>query len=372
MFVLFKESPMVLLFCSISSYSTQHIAFQIFSLINYGISPNTGPELNIYGEKINDINVDTLIINIITYCLIFIATLYVVWILFARKLNKKSEIAFHHPVLLLLALVLIIASIVLNSVTTYASYENYSKINCIVSSSLSIIICILSLAIFYMDTHQKDLEKQLDTANHIIHEEEKQYQQTKETVELINLKCHDLKHQIKNIMSNKIDKNELDEISSAIKFYDSTIKTGNPTLDTVLTEKSFLCNSNDISLTCLIDGSKLSFMEGRELFSLFGNAFDNAIEASKNLSKDKRVISLTSKTMNNIFIVTMKNYSSHAPIIIDNLPQTTKSDKNYHGFGMKSIKRIVEKYNGHLSCFYSQNVFTLSIFFELDAINDDR
>ena len=369
MFFLFKESPMVLLFCSISGYSTQHIAFQMYSIINYATSPSEGPNINIYGDQIGNTKIETTIINIFIYILILFFVIFLVWLLFARKLNEKQGISIHHTVPVLLALVLIIASIILNSVTTYNSYEHYSKVDSIVSSSLSLIICILSLAIFYMDTHQKDLEEQLDTANHIIHEEEKQYQQSKENIELINLKCHDLKHQIRKITENKIDKNEIDEITDAIKFYDSKVKSGNSVLDVVLTEKAFLCNSNDISLTCLIDGSKLSFMEERDLYSIFGNAFDNAIEASKDLPNSKRVISLTSKTNNNIYVITMKNYTNVEPIFVDNLPQTTKSDKNYHGYGMKSIKRAVEKYNGHLNCFYSKNIFTLSIFFDLNDIN---
>ena len=146
----------------------------------------------------------------------------------------------------------------------------------------------------------------------------------------------------------QINFNEIDEITDAIKFCDSKVKSGNSVLDVVLTEKAFLCNSNDISLTCLIDGSKLSFMEERDLYSIFGNAFDNAIEASKDLPNSKRVISLTSKTNNNIYVITMKNYTNVEPIFVDNLPQTTKNDKNYHGYGMKSIKRAVEKYNGQV------------------------
>ena len=107
-------------------------------------------------------------------------------------------------------------------------------------------------------------------------------------------------------------------------------------------------------------------MQETDIYSLFGNALDNSIEASLQVNENKRIISLTSSEKNNLLFVTLKNYTKNKPIFIDNLPQTTKDDKNYHGFGSKSIKRIVEKYNGTIHYFYDKEIFTLSIIFELD------
>ena len=59
-----------------------------------------------------------------------------------------------------------------------------------------------------------------------------------------------------------------------------------------------------------------------------------------------------------------------APEIIDGLPQTTKADKANHGFGVKSIKMIVEKYNGEIDFAIENDRFSLMILFFDDKIGN--
>ena len=68
-----------------------------------------------------------------------------------------------------------------------------------------------------------------------------------------------------------------------ISIYDSMLKTGNEALDVIFAEKSLVCRKNDIKLNCMIDGAKLSFMENTDIYALFGNLMDNAIEAIEKL-----------------------------------------------------------------------------------------
>ncbi|MDF2524679.1 MAG: hypothetical protein K0R31_2320, partial [Clostridiales bacterium] len=50
-------------------------------------------------------------------------------------------------------------------------------------------------------------------------------------------------------------------------------------------------------------------------------------------------------------------------IFEDGLPVTTNKDKDYHGFGMKSIKYLVDKYNGELSIKLNGDIFNINIVF---------
>ena len=339
LFILFEEKGMVILFCSIAGYTTQHICFQTFSLLNTITSSSTGPEYNIYGSRIPQDPI-SFTMDVIIYIVIFISITSLIWLLLARKIKQNKDVIIHRPMVVILTLVFVLVSVILNAISTYNSYIDYSQIDLIISSILSIIICVLSLGM--------------------------QFLSSKQNIELMNIKCHDLKHQIKNLINQKVDEKELKEITSIINVYDSSIKTGNDVLDIVLTQKTLECNTKDICLTCLINGKLLNFMQETDIYSLFGNALDNSIEASLQVNKNKRIISLTSSEKNNLLFVTLKNYTKNEPIFIDNLPQTTKDDKNYHGFGSKSIKRIVEKYNGTIHYFYDKEIFTLSIIFELD------
>ena len=88
----------------------------------------------------------------------------------------------------------------------------------------------------------------------------------------------------------------LDEIERSIQIYDSTItiETGNEVLDTVLTEKSLYCEQHQITMTCVADGSKLGFLDGVDVYAIFGNALDNAIESvSKVPEPEKRLIAVS-------------------------------------------------------------------------------
>ena len=73
-----------------------------------------------------------------------------------------------------------------------------------------------------------------------------------------------------------------------MQIYSAIVRTGNEILDTILTEKSLICENSGIHISCVADGSLLAFMNPVDLYTLFGNALDNAIEAVRKLeSKEK-------------------------------------------------------------------------------------
>lgn len=95
---------------------------------------------------------------------------------------------------------------------------------------------------------------------HILHQQKQQMQISKETVELINIKCHDIKNQIA-MLGNHVLQKELKELERAIKIYDATFKSGNEALEVLLVEKLMLCESKNIRFDCMAEGKYLSFMK---------------------------------------------------------------------------------------------------------------
>ena len=92
----------------------------------------------------------------------------------------------------------------------------------------------------------------------LLHAEQEQHRINRETIDIINIKCHDLKHLLSGLreMDQKPERDEaIAEIQQAVQFYDSNIRTGNDTLDLILTQKSFLCYNKKIALECFIDGT---------------------------------------------------------------------------------------------------------------------
>ena len=142
------------------------------------------------------------------------------------------------------------------------------------------------------------------------------------------------------------------------------IQTDNNAIDTVIFEKIMYCNSHDIKLSYMVSKNSLDFMDNVDIYALVSNLIDNAIEATSKLEdKNKKVISLNIGNKVNLTNISITNYYSGNISFRDGLPITSKDDKLSHGFGMKSIKKIVEKYQGTINIEAEDNIFALTITF---------
>ncbi|MBQ7323104.1 MAG: sensor histidine kinase [Clostridia bacterium] len=187
----------------------------------------------------------------------------------------------------------------------------------------------------------------------------------KENIDLINRKCHDIKHQIENLRcltTNTEMQQNLQELENCVGIYDSILKTGNSTLDAVLTEKKLFCERYKINFSCIIDGCTLGFMEDEDIYALFGNALDNAVECViKNTEETQRLISIKVSPVGKMLSIHFDNYCENEIVWKDGLPMTGKVDRASHGYGMRSIRHVVDKYQGTMTVFQKDNMFNLNI-----------
>ena len=147
-----------------------------------------------------------------------------------------------------------------------------------------------------------------------------------------------------------------------IKQYEAQNKTGNKVLDTVLTTKSLYCAKHDITFTCVADGTLLSFMDVMDICSIFGNALDNAIECEMKIAdKEKRLIHVTVTKQKNFLLLRFENYCEEKLQYKEGKLITTKKEKEFHGYGIKSIRYTVDKYDGAVSIDTDNNWFDMKI-----------
>ncbi|HWT73423.1 MAG TPA: GHKL domain-containing protein [Mobilitalea sp.] len=213
------------------------------------------------------------------------------------------------------------------------------------------------------------MKQELEAINHILKQQYEQYQLSRDNIELLNRKYHDLKHQINIIRTESDPKKKeayLEEMETGIKMYEAQNKTGNSVLDTILTSKSLYCVQHDINFTCVADGTLLSFMDVMDICSIFGNVLDNAVECVEQLGDtDLRLIRAAVFAQNNFLMIRVENYSDTELTMDDGFPVSTKSDKKYHGYGIKSIGYAVEKYEGTMTIHSENHWFTLRILIPL-------
>ena len=228
------------------------------------------------------------------------------------------------------------------------------------------ILCNVMLLMIEFDVfRQSSMEQERKIMEQLMVERERQQRLSKENVDLINVKCHDLKHQIaalRDMPAGTERDRTIDELEQAVLIYDSAVRTGNEALDTVLTEKGLICEGRGIEFTCIADGSALSHVGAVDLYTLFGNALDNAIEATEQVADpDNRLVSLRVGRRGSFVRISVENTCARTAELVDGLPATTKDDPNYHGFGLKSIRMIVERLGGNMTIEQGEGVFALHI-----------
>ena len=113
----------------------------------------------------------------------------------------------------------------------------------------------------------------------------------------------------------------------------------------------------------MIDGEKLAGIKAGDLAAIFGNALDNAIEYVETLPVEKRIISLIGYARKDVMGIHMENYCEKELKFQDGLPVSTKGNMDYHGFGLKSVRYVVEKYGGNLVIGLENQIFSMDIIF---------
>ena len=199
------------------------------------------------------------------------------------------------------------------------------------------------------------------------------YQMSRDGITSLQIKCHDLKHQIAAIRTKTEKENfdkYLDRLEDSIIEYGTVVECGNETINIVLTEKNILCSTCGVKFSYIIDGTLFNFMSEMEIYSLFGNALDNALEScTKVTDPEKRMISLKAISRGDMVVLHVENFFEEALTMIDGMPQTTKKGSG-HGFGLRSIQNIAEKYSGVASVQASGNLFKLTVLMRPANAND--
>jgi hypothetical protein len=215
-------------------------------------------------------------------------------------------------------------------------------------------------------------EKELRNIQAMLKAQYDKYRSYQTTFDLINMKYHDLKHQIAGLRANMSDEERskwIDSLEQELESYSPELETGNSVLDTLIAGKMMNCRANKIKITCVADGDLLDFMHVADICTIFGNALDNAFESVAMIEDpEKRLIHISISPKKNFILIQVINYCENTITISNGYPVTTKADKGSHGFGLKSIRYTVEKYHGTLTFELKDNWFELRILIPMGGL----
>ena len=368
--ICYDEPWVNVLFCGIIAYTTQHIAYETYNfLVTVTGMQGFGDVYSSGG--VMQYNLMTAAVWFGSYAMIY----WLMWAFIEYRIRKQEDLRVDNLPLLCFSGVIVAIDIVLNAVVTYSS-ESTSMLIYGVLYVYNLLSCSLAIGMQFSMLGKRLAEKELETVQRLWNQDKKMYEMSKENVELINVKCHDLKHQLRALRSaeGEIDKEAIKEIERAVNIYDGAVKTGCDVLDVILAEKSLYCEKRAIKLTAIADGEKLNFMSKTDLYSLLGNAISNAIEAVADIKdKEKRLIRLRIDETGGLISVHVENcFAGEKLELVNGLPKTTKGDERYHGYGVRSMQLIAEKYGGGLSVSVYGGMFNLDIIVPAGQSGQDR
>lgn len=332
------------MFCMTCALATQHLSYVLYDDV-----------LALSGWAYDSVQAVAIISAVML--LVYLAAYY----LFVRKMKQHPELSFQNRENLIVGGLLILFTIVIKFIMEpYLSARSMTKLYVLVSI-YDVVCCVLALMLERGLFRNQALTDEKNFLTQLVHMQEEQYRTSRANVEMVNIKCHDMKHQISHITSTT-DPDAIRELEQIISVYDSSLQTGNEILDVCLMEKKLLCEKNSIKLDCIANGQCLSFMQPSDLFSLFGNALDNAMEAVCKLDDvEKRIIFVSVKEELGMAIIHVENNYTGELIMADGIPRTSKDDEFYHGYGVKSIRMVVEKYDGNMALLPQNGIFNLNI-----------
>lgn len=250
----YKVNFINILFCGIAAYTVQHIAFLLFSLVNVTLfDSNAFISLAYENTQISLRNIG----GMTAFSFVVYASIYFVVVLIAMqtilkpRIGKEGNLSFKSPVVIGFTGFALVADIIISDMFRFE--KNVSNFVQIIYYVISMLLCITLLCLQTSMIKSKDFEHEMEFISRLYEEQQKHFQIRKETIDLINIKCHDFRHKIRDLGgARSVDKETIDEMQQLISFYDAEISTGNKTIDIILTEKSLSCREKGIDFLVLL------------------------------------------------------------------------------------------------------------------------
>ena len=353
--------PQLILLLSVA-YTFQHMAYQ-WSTIFVDILFNT-IMYNSLGQEgyVNNQTTISLVSTILTYAIrggIFVASYFLI----ARPYVKYSKYILKTVNIIVLG---VLVFLVCNVANTYVAQNMWwdSTLRGIMAGTL-IIFCIVFDTLVVGGFVVMEHRQETTIIKATLQSKVRQQEMMEKNINFINMKCHDLRKELRRLKENKGNLTDEDFclLEESLNFYDSSIKTGNINIDALIQDKLIYCNSLGIEFTALVDGDAFKEIDTSDVYFLLVNIIDNAIEATENIEqKEHRVISLTASKKHGVLFIEETNYfNGEIKFNNDGSIKTTKANAKYHGYGTKSIAYIAKKYDGKVEYEVKDNIFKLKV-----------
>ena len=284
---------------------------------------------------------------------------------FADRENKKTKTpaAFYLFPLITLVAVICFWYISLNEVIEYK--------NQIILATVSILLLLATVFVFFAFKFSVQRENKillLQQEQDKIKTNKLYYDILERQNDNLRIYAHDAKNHlsaIKNLNTNPQINTYISEMMEKLSEYSNVCHSGNRILDVIIDKYITECKINSIVFDYDIKNNNLSNIEYFDTVTILGNLLDNAVEAVEKTGI--KHISLETDFRNNFSVIIISNSCENNPMFEnETTPITTKENARLHGFGLKSVKKAIKKYNGDIAFDYEpiNKIFIATVMIE--------
>lgn len=348
------------IFFTVEDLSTL-IATEIYGLVCYSLDELLFTLIEIPTD-------DTWKMYFITYCIsslfeFFIKTVFMLLaVLFLNKAftDKRGRYEWKEIVILLIPsaagfTVHILRKAYLDILTEsgWQFYGPNETIEILLSMHCMIILVILLMVVFLSQNLRKKREEEKNRS--VLQNQIQNTQSHIAEVERIYTGIRGIRHDLNNhvhVISNLLEQkqyaeaeNYLETLRGAVDAFELLLKTGNPVTDIIVNEKYREAEQKGIAFHSDFYFAQDTDLNVFDISVILNNALENAFEAAA--PSKEAYVSLHTDRKKNAYLITVKNsYEGELHFGADGLPESVKGDREVHGFGMKNIRSVVEKYFG--------------------------
>lgn len=298
----------------------------------------------IYRLILKAFNKNGTLLNIREWILIFtVLSLSFIMFLIIHQVQLNSEISvYSNNKLLLVSLGLVVINVV-----CYYMTVSLSKSNAVRTENK-----LLKLEQEYHLNYTENTQKQHEEIRRIRHD--------------MKQSCSVMENLISEKKFNELQKYLL-QLNNEISIGESTVTTNNPIVNAIINTKLGEAKRRGIKTFCnTIRNIDISDIADIDICNLLGNMLDNAIEAACMCSENNmKYIEVNISINGKMLLFSVKN-TYNAMVSSVNL-KTNKPNKEHHGFGTKTIRKIAAKYKGEADFYIENNMFCCSVYLQISV-----
>lgn len=301
------------------------------------------------------------------FVLLFHKIVFFILLFVASTILRKQSITYQFCLIasLLFAGILFSCSVLINITKAGNLTSSQESQLLIITVGLCAISAAVTICVYQMNLqHQKELENTKLLSR--LQEEEAMLNRINELYDNNQILEHDLSRHF-SILQGLLEKEDLTEAKSYVSritqkqlFHNSYVYTSSHILNHVLNEKAEQCKNLNIIYQVNVSGTIDQQLQV-DLGIILSNLLDNAVEAECRLSSNHRMILVQLQQNKGMYHITIKNYIETS--VLDKNPSllTSKSDKKHHGWGVKSVRKIVHSLDGICQQYEQDSYFVTTI-----------